>query len=149
MSSLIIISSMLGFIGPVIYAVSILKGKSKPHRTTRFVLFLIGALGTLSFFLTKDYTNLWLFSFLTLGNLILLILSFNYGMGGWSRSDIMCLVIALIGIVVWKSTNNPIMALYASVIADATGMLPALVKTYKYPETEIWQFYLCDFFLVF
>ncbi len=143
-SILIVISSALGFIGPVIYAISILKGKSKPHRTTRLVLFLIGALGVFSFFLTKDYANLWLFSFLSLGNLILFVLSFKYGMGGWSRSDIICLLIALVGIVVWQTTKNPLMALYASVLADATGMIPALIKTYKYPKTEIWLFYFCD-----
>lgn len=144
MSPLIFFSSALGLIGPAIYIVSILKGKARPHRTTRLVLFVIGALGTLSFFLTQDYANFTLFIFLSLANLVLLLLSFKYGMGGWSKIDVTCLFIALTGIIVWQITDNPLIALYASVIADCAGFIPALLKTYKYPETEIWLFYFCD-----
>ncbi len=142
--NLVLISSVLAFIGPVIYTVSILRGRSKPHRTTRLVLFLISTLGTLSFFLVKDYANFWLFISYALGNLILFLLSIKYGMGGWSKSDIVCLLIALVGIIVWQISGNPLTALYASVIADFTGMIPALRKTYAHPETEIWPFYFCD-----
>lgn len=65
-------------------------------------------------------------------------------MGGWEKSDIACLLIAILGIVLWRLTNNPMLALIFSLIADFTGMIPALIKTYKFPETEVWYFYALD-----
>jgi hypothetical protein len=50
------------------------------------------------------------------------------------------------GILIWKLTNNPIMWLLASILADFVGMIPALIKTYKFPETETWIFYILDVF---
>lgn len=146
MHVLIILSSILGFVGPVIYIASILHGTAKPHRTTRLVLFLISILGTISMFLIKDYANVWLFASYTVGNFILFLLSIKYGVGGWARGDIFCLFIACAGIVVWQVSDNPVIALYASVLADGVGFIPTLFKTYIYPHTEVWQFYFCDLF---
>jgi len=76
-------------------------------------------------------------------------LSLKRGMGGWSKTDLSCLFIALIGIVLWKVTENPVVALYCAIGADFTGMIPALAKTYKFPKTEVWTFYLLDVFAAF
>ena len=57
-------------------------------------------------------------------------------MGGWAKIDILSLVIAVVGIVLWQITNDPILALYLSIGADLTGMVPAYIKTYKFPKTE-------------
>lgn len=67
-------------------------------------------------------------------------------MGGRAKIDILCLLIAWIGILIRKLTNNPIMWLMASIVADFIGMIPALIKTYKFPETETWIFYWLDVF---
>jgi hypothetical protein len=65
-------------------------------------------------------------------------------MGGVAKSDIVCLIIALIGIALWKTTSNPTYALFASIASDLAGQVPMLIKTYHYPETEVWTFYFID-----
>src|SRR6185369_8405795 len=51
--------------------------------------------------------------------------------------------IAGLGIVIWQITKDPVLALYASILADFTGFFPTLVKTYKQPLTEsFWYFFL-------
>jgi hypothetical protein len=70
-------------------------------------------------------------------------------MGGWAKTDLICLAVALFGIILWKTTDNPSLALYCSIGADLTGMIPAIIKTYRLPDTEIWQFYLLDVFAAF
>lgn len=67
-------------------------------------------------------------------------------MGGWAKSDIVCLLAALLGIGMWKITQNPVLALYFAIGADFIGMIPALIKTYHFPKTEVWTFYLLDVF---
>jgi len=142
----IFLSSLLAFISPLIYAKAILKGRAKPHRTTRFVLLLITSLATASLFAQHDTVAIWLAGVSALQAILLFILSIRHGMGGWARTDVLCLFVALAGIVLWQTTKEPALALYASIAADFTGMVPAIIKTYKYPQTEIWSFFLLDFF---
>ena len=146
MNNFLIISSLLALISPLIYSYSILKGKAKPHRTTRLVLLAITSLTTVSLFAQKDSVAIWLAGISTFQSILIFILSIKYGMGGWAKLDILCLAIALAGIILWKFTNNPTLALYAAIFADFTGMIPALIKTYHFPKTEVWNFYLLDVF---
>ncbi len=138
------ISSLLALISPLVYSQAILKGEAKPHRTTRFVLLLITALTTASLYAQRDTVAVWLAGVSTLQSIIIFILSIKYGMGGWSKTDLFCLLIALSGIVLWKTTSSPTLALYFAIAADFTGMVPALIKTYHFPKTEIWTFYGLD-----
>lgn len=142
----IVISSIFALISPIVYAKAILKGKARPHRTTRFVLLLITLLSTASLFAQHNTVAIWLAGTTAIQSIIVFILSLKKGMGGWAKIDILCLVIALLGIILWQTTNDPSLGLYASVAADLTGMLPTLIKTYRLPKTEIWAFYLLDMF---
>lgn len=145
----IAISVILPLISSVIYAKAILKNKAKPHRTTRFVIFLISTLAAISLFAQHDMVAIWLAGVSALQGFIFLILSVKFGMGGWSKTDLICLAIALSGIFLWQTTKEPILALYASIAADCIGMIPALIKTYRLPKTEIWTFYLLDVIAAF
>lgn len=145
-TGLIVISSTLALISPVVYARAILRGEARPHRTTRFVLLLITVLATASLFAQHDHVAIYLAGVSAVQSILIFGLSIKYGMGGWEKSDILCLMIALAGIVLWQTTKNPTLALYASIAADFTGMIPALIKTYHFPKTEIYAFYLLDVF---
>ena len=140
----IIISSLLALISPVIYAKAILRGEAKPHRTTRLVLLLITSLATASLFAQHNTVAIWLAGVSTLQAIVIFALSIKHGMGGWAKSDMICLVIALLGIGLWQTTKQPTLALYAAIAADFTGMVPAIIKTYKFPKTEIWSFFFLD-----
>ncbi|MFA6256614.1 MAG: hypothetical protein WC606_05590 [Candidatus Absconditabacterales bacterium] len=141
---LIICSTMFALFSPIFYTLSILKGESKPHRTTRFVVLSITFLSFASLLAQHNTVAIFLAGVSVLQSILIFILCIKYGMGGWAKTDIICLVIAGIGILVWKLTSNPVMGLLASILADFVGYLPALIKTYKFPETETWVFYILD-----
>jgi riboflavin synthase len=44
-----------------------------------------------------------------LQSIIIFILSIKHGMGGRTKIDILCLLVAWIGILIRKLTNNPVM----------------------------------------
>ncbi len=140
----IAISSILVLISPIVYSIAILKGKAKPHRTTRLVLLIITGLTTASLFAQHNTVAIWLAGASTLQSMVIFILSIKHGMGGWSKFDIFCLIIALAGIILWQLTKNPVIGLYFAIGADFTGMIPALIKTYRFPYTEVWTFFLLD-----
>ncbi len=141
---LILMSTLLVLISPVVYIRSILEGKTKPHRTTRFVLLVITALTTWSLLDSHYSAGFWLALASTLQALVVFALSLKRGYGGWSRLDLICLAIAAIGIMVWQVSGHPIIGLYASILADYIGCVPTFVKTYKLPFTEIKLFYAMD-----
>ncbi len=145
-SYFIAISSVLALISPIVYGHAIIKGQAKPHRTTRFTILLTTTISTASLIAAHNTVAVWLAGVSALQAIFIFTLSIKHGMGGWSKSDISCLVISIIGIILWQTTKNPLLALYASIIADFTGMIPALIKTYHFPRTEVWTFYLLDVF---
>ncbi len=140
----LIISIILPLISPLIYSKAILKGDAKPHRTTRFVLLLINALATASLLAQHNNVAAWLAGASLLQSIIVFTLSIKHGMGGWAKMDVICLAIALLGIIAWQTTNDPVLALYFAILADFTGIVPTIIKTYHHPETEIWSFFLID-----
>jgi hypothetical protein len=143
-SYLPIISAILALISPIVYARAIFKGDARPHRVTRFVLMVISVLTLASIFARHDYVAIWLAAATAIQAIFLFLLTLKYGMGGSSKVDIACLVIALSGIVLWQITNQPILGLYCAIGADFMGMIPAILKTYKNPETEVWSFFAID-----
>lgn len=143
-SFLIWASNILVFSSYLAYEWAMIKGKAKPHRTTRLVLFIIVILGFFSMYAQGDRVVVWFLGICAFQSLIMLLMSIKYGMGGWAKEDIIALLIALIGIVTWRVTDNPALGLYAAIVADFAGMVPALIKTYKLPQTEYWLTYVFD-----
>lgn len=141
---LIVLSSALTLISPLFYGRAILNGEARPHRTTCLVLLLITALSTSSLVAEHNTVAVWLAATSTLQSIVIFMLSIKYGMGGWEKLDMVCLLIALAGIVAWQTTQNPLLGLYFSILADFTGMIPSIVKTYRFPETEIATYFSID-----
>lgn len=141
---LIIVSSLMALISPIIYGKAILGGEAVPHRTTRIILLINTILATTSLYAQHDTVAIWLAAVSTLQSIFIFLLSIKYGTGGWAKLDLICLLIAILGIIFWKTTNDPRVALYSSIVADFVGMIPTIVKTYKYPKSEIWQFFTID-----
>ncbi|MBI1863098.1 hypothetical protein HYS00_03190 [Candidatus Microgenomates bacterium] len=145
-SIFVIISSIIALISPLVYASAILKGNAKPHRTTRLVLLVITTISTLALLAAGNRVAVWLAGVSMIQSVLIFALSIKFGMGGWSRIDILCLLIAITGIILWRTTNNPRLALYFSIAADFTGVIPTIIKTYRLPKTEVWSFFLLDVF---
>jgi hypothetical protein len=141
---LIVISTLLAMSSPIVYARAIIKGEAKPHRTTRLVLFLFTILATISLFAKGDRVAIWLAGVSALQASFTFLLSLKYGVGGHSKVDIVCLIMAVFGIILWQTTKEASFALMFAIAADFIGMVPTLVKTYKYPQSEIALFWLID-----
>ncbi len=141
---LIVISTVLVLLSPIVYIRSILGGETKPHRTTRFVIWAITLLSTWSLIDSNFSAAFWLSAASMIQTSVVLALSFKHGYGGWAKLDIICLIIAAVGVIIWQVSGKPLLGLYASIIADVVGNIPALVKTYRLPYSENWQFFALD-----
>lgn len=152
-----IIAAGLGFYASLIYILSIfgkglqfaplrlvtLAEKSKPSRVTWFIWTFIGAITVSSYYASGATDTLWVPIILTLEYCVTAILSLFYGEGGMWRSDkkqmrrdIACVIGAALSALLWWWFDVPQIALIATILIDAFGAWPTLVKAYLRPQTE-------------
>jgi len=140
----LVLSMLLPLYSPIPYIRSILRGGTTPHRTTRLVYLIIGLLTTLSLLAAGDRVALWVSAVSLFQAIVLFSLGLTHGVGGWSKSDIICLLFAMAGVMAWQTTSNPLLGLYFGIIADLAGTMPTIIKTWNDPMSEEPQFYLLD-----
>lgn len=107
-------------------------------------MLVITTLGFFSSLAQGNTSVVWFLGVCTFHSLIMFLMGIKYGIGGWAKEDILALIIAIIGIVIWQVTDDPVLGLYAAITADLIGMIPALIKTYKLPNTEYYLTYILD-----
>ena len=140
----ITLSLIFGLITPIIGITSIFKGVYKPQRMTKFIYLIISVVIIASMVFSNDTSAIYLALVQGLATLGIFTLSLKYGVGGVGKLDLGVLVLALLAIVGWKTTNNPFVGLYLSVFADAVGIIPTLPKIYKDPHSEEPFYYISD-----
>jgi hypothetical protein len=118
------------------YIRSILKGKTKPNRASWFIWAVVSTVLLASYHYSGATTTIWLAATFALIPIIISIFSIKYGVGGYEKLDIVCLVGAVTGLILWKLTSNPQTALYLNIAMDVLGFLPTIKKSYLQPETE-------------
>jgi hypothetical protein len=135
--ALLVISAILVSIGGLIYCASIISGRTKPHRTTRFVVFVVLTLNFFSILAAHGNLGAKVYSgILFVSAIAFLLLSFRSGIGGASVFDWACLIVSMAGVGAWQITNNPILGIWFAILGDLVAYLPAFAKTWRHPHTE-------------
>jgi hypothetical protein len=139
----LILSTILLLIAPIAYGVSIVRGKTRPHRLTRLAV-MAGLLLTFGSAISINANPgvLLLTGICAVQGVVIFILSLWRGMGGGKRLlDWVCFLIAIVGLVVWRLSGNALTGMWFAIFADFMAYLPAYVKTWQHPHTESHWFY--------
>ncbi len=131
-----IIAGIIALLSIIPYVLGILKGQTKPSRSAYAIWLVVEAVTASSYIASGARSTIWVSLVWALSALIIFCLSIKHGMGGYSKLDIACLVLAGIAIILWVATKDPVTALYASLIADKLGYVPVFKKAYLFPKTE-------------
>lgn len=131
------IAGIVSFLAYLKYITSIFQGKTKPSRSTWWILTLVGGLILWSSYSLGLYGSLWIQTSYVVGPLILGILSIKYGSGTTlSYLDKVCLTGALVSALLWIIFNSPLMGFTGSIIVDFIGLMPTIKKSITRPEEE-------------
>lgn len=141
---LLIVGSLLPVVATTTYAVSIVRGNTRPQRMTRFLLAVITAIMFASLWISGDTSGVWLALVSFLQAIFILALTFRKGIGGASRLDFVCLALCMAGLGLWLLSDQPWIGLIASIVADLIAIAPSLLKTVRLPHTELAAFYAID-----
>ncbi len=71
-------------------------------------------------------------------NSLVALVALRTGKAAWTPIDRFSIATAILAIVLWALTNEPLTALALSIVADLAVSVPTLYKTYRHPSTEPW-----------
>lgn len=130
------VALIIQLIANIPYIWGIVRGGVRPNRVSFFIFALLAIIG----FISQDASGATYSNLLTLGvafnTSVIFLLSLWRGSGGKDRFDLICLLLAIFGIVGWRVTGNPLVATIFVVLADFMGMVPTFKKTYIKPDSE-------------
>ncbi len=133
-----IVASILGVIGAAAYIQDTYTKKTKPHRIAWFIFLVISVISFASQYALGAQASLFFAGWFICNNVIIFSLSLRKGggYGGVTKSNILGLGLALLGIVLWVTLTSPLAALICVLIAEIIGVIMIVVKAYRYPESE-------------
>ena len=131
-----IIAGILSFAAYSLYIFSTLKGKTKPNRSTWWILTLVGLMIAASYYAGGARDTMWIALSYVLGPAIIAILSLKYGEGKWEKLDKLCLTGALISAVIWYFSQSALLVLIINIVMDFLGLVPTIKKSYLRPAGE-------------
>jgi hypothetical protein len=126
---------VLGFIDYLIYARSVMRGKTRPNAATWIGTSAVWFIALTSYFLVGARDTLWFVIASTAGSFFVALLTVRYGVK-WQRSDFVCLTgaagVGALGVL----TESPLNALSAAMVVDFLALYPTVAKTWKHPDWE-------------
>ena len=131
----VFINSFAGFL----YIKDTLKWKTKPNKITWWIWSAAPLIWTSA----TIYSEWFIWSVLPVFMawfipLLIFISSFINKNSYWElkKLDYICLIFAILALILWWITNNPLLAIIFWIMADFLAAIPLLIKMYNFPETE-------------
>jgi len=130
------ISAALSILMVVPYLRDIFLRKTKPERASWFIWLVLGLIAFSSQLAKGATDSLWLTAGQTLAVFAVFLPALKFGVGGLSRRDIVALIAAGFGLILWYFTSEAAYALAIVIAVDSIGSLLTAVKSYEDPSGE-------------
>lgn len=136
------VAGIISFLAWMLYAVDIIRKKTRPNRATWATLTLLGLMVLLSYYELGARDTIWVPIGYFVGPLVISLLSiFYYGEGGWTSFDKKCIFLIAVSFILWLIFRiyYPLLALpvlIVSLFIDFIGLLPTFKKSLIEPEFE-------------
>jgi len=136
LAALGILAGILSLASNVPYIIDTVKGKTKPHRVTWGIFFLLNIIFLGNQLAAGATSSIWLVVAFTLSTFIIFSLSLRFGVGGTTKLDIILLFGALSGVVVWQMMDAPVASIIANILVATIASIPTYKKAWSQPGTE-------------
>lgn len=129
----------INLISALVYAYSVVRGRTRPNRVTWFILSFAPMLAFAGMLSQGVSFRESVFTLQTaIGPLIIAISTFFAKQPKWkiTRFDLACGFLSILGFILFIVFREGNVAIVFGLLADGLAFLPTLVKAFKYPETE-------------
>ena len=131
-----LVAGLLSIVSYIPYIRDILKLQTHPERASWLIWSVLGGIAFFSQLAKGATDSLWMTGVQTFGVILIFGFSLKYGVGGLAKRDLLALLAAGIGLLLWYITNEPAIALLIFILIDALGAALTCIKTYEKPESE-------------
>jgi hypothetical protein len=139
----VIVGAAFNLVGSSAYALSTIRGRTRPNRVTWFV-WSLAAFVAFSAQLSQHVGLRALMTFMVgFGPLMIFVASFVNKKSYWrvTRFDLICGALSIFALVLWQITGIGNVAIALSIAADFLAMIPTLRKSFDHPSSEhSWPF---------
>ena len=139
----VIVGAGFNLVGSSAYALSTLRGRTRPNRVSWFV-WSLAAFVAFSAQLSQHVGLRALMTFMVgFGPLMIFAASFVNKKSYWrvTRFDLTCGALSLFALVLWQLTGVGNVAIALSIAADVLATIPTLKKSFDHPSSEqSWPF---------
>ena len=137
-----IVSSLIASLAYIPYLRDIFKGKTKPHVFSWFLWGLLGAITFSAQIIRGAGAGSWSNGITALICFVIVTLSFKRWDRKMSRFDWLAFLGALLGLVLWGLTDNPLWAVVLAVIVDTLAYSLTFRKAYHKPYEETMIYFI-------
>jgi hypothetical protein len=131
-----IISGVFLIVGYIPYIYEVLRGSGTPNRASWFIWCLSTVIILFGVHQTGTNEAIWVPVADAIGCTSIFILSIFRGVGGWSKTDRISLVICAASLLVWWYTGDVLIALFANLLIYVSGYIPTIKKSVRNPKGE-------------
>jgi hypothetical protein len=133
------IAGLISFCGVLPYVRDVLKGKTHPNLVSWATWCLLNLINTTAAISTGATQTALLSGASALATGWITLLSLRRGVKRYTTFDVVCQVLAIGGIIAWRLTGQPEIAVLIAVSVDLVAALPTWRHAWVAPFAETWQ----------
>jgi hypothetical protein len=138
-NDLAVLAGVMSVLAALPYIFDTLRGKTHPNIVTWFTWTLLNGINTAAAW-TSGAVQTGIFTAAAgLATGAILIAGLRAGVKHYTVFDMLCQAAALGGIVLWKLTADPNLAVLINLAVDLAGLLPTYRHVLRAPDAETWQ----------
>lgn len=131
-----VLAGLIGIADTIPYIRDTLRGATRPHRGTWLIWGVLAIVVCLSQYADGASWSLIMAAVQAVVTGLIFLLSIRHGEGGLSRTELVMIAIASVGVVGWLVVDEPLVATACVVAADLVGAAMMVPKTFRDPESE-------------
>ncbi len=135
-------ATLMAFVQYGPYIKDILKGKTRPHAFSWFVWGLPCGIVFAAQFLGGGGAGSWATGMTAAISTLIFVLSLFYGEKEITLLDWISFAVALLAIVWWIATKDPLLSVVLITVIDIVGFVPTMRKSIKKPREETLSTYV-------
>ena len=131
-----ILSGLIALFSSFHYIRDIIRGNTKPHRMAWVIFITLSGISFFAQFAEGATSSLWFPLVLFIQAVIIFSLTLKYGVGGFSKINVISLLLAICIMIVWIITKSAAIAIICTISVNTIGKFLVALKVNKLPNTE-------------